>query len=74
MGFIYLFDLLTSVSVSIIVNCSTWLLYSGGHGVYYLYKKIKGNDEHIDKKVILDDSKYVIITREEYNNLVTHHN
>ena len=74
MAFIYLFDLLTSVSVSIIVNCSTWLLYSGGHGVYYLYKKIKGSEQYPDKKLILDDSKYVIITREEYNNLMTHSN
>lgn len=72
MAFIYLFDLVTSVSVSIIVNCSTWLLYSGGQGVYYLYKKLKNDQPHIDKKLILDDSKYVIITREEYNNLLTH--
>ena len=67
MVFYYLADLVTSISLNIIVKCSTWIIYQSASGVYYLYKKLKP-DPMIPQ--LINNDEFVIITREEYNNLI----
>ena len=61
MAFLYLIDLVTSISLHIIVNCSSWIIYSSGNGLYYLYKKIRPESQIQDVKIV--DNDYIIITR-----------
>jgi len=74
MVFYYIVDLVTSISLNIIVKCSTWFVCQSAHGVYYLYKKIKpdpmieAGTTHMVPKLI-DSEEFVVITREEYNKL-----
>ena len=74
MAFLYLIDLITSVSLHIMVKCSSWIIYSSGNGLYYLYTKIKPTSIEQDKKVVIDDKDYIIITREEYEKLLKNQN
>jgi len=69
MAFLYLMDLITSISLHVIVKCSSWIIYSSGNGLYYLYKKIRPGSQI--KNIEIDDNEYVVITREEYNKLIT---
>ena len=68
MAFLYLIDLITSISLHVIVKCSSWIIYSSGNGLYYLYKKIRPGSQIQDIKIY--DNDFVIITREEYNKLL----
>ena len=68
MPFLYLIDLVTSISLHVIVKCSSWVIYSSGNGLYYLYKKIRPGSQIQDVKIY--DNDFVIITREEYNKLL----
>ena len=74
MVFYYLVDLVTSISLNIIVKCSTWVVCQSANGVYYLYKKIKPDPmietetKHMAPKLI-NNEEFVVITREEYNKL-----
>jgi hypothetical protein len=68
MAFLYLIDLITSISLHVIVKCSSWIIYSSGNGLYYLYKKIKPGSQIQDIKIY--DNDFVIITRDEYNKLL----
>ena len=68
MAFLYLIDLITSISLHVIVKCSSWIIYSSGNGLYYLYKKIRPGSQITN--IDIDDKEYVVITREEYNKLV----
>ena len=70
MAFLYLIDLVTTISLHIIVKCSSWIIYSSSNGLYYLYKKIRPGSQITNKSVNIDDNEYVIITREEYNKLL----
>ena len=70
MAFLYLIDLITSISLNVIVKCSSWVIYSSGNGLYYLYKKIRPGSQITNKSVNIDDNDYVIITRQEYNKLL----
>ena len=70
MPFLYLIDLVTSISLHVIVKCSSWVIYSSGNGLYYLYKKIRPGSQITNKSVTIDDNDYVIITRQEYNKLL----
>jgi hypothetical protein len=70
MAFLYLIDLITSISLHVIVKCSSWVIYSSGNGLYYLYKKIRPGSQITNKSVNTDDNDYVIITRQEYNKLL----
>ena len=70
MAFLYLMDLITSISLHVIVKCSSWVIYSSGNGLYYLYKKIRPGSQITNKSVTIDDNDYVIITRQEYNKLI----
>lgn len=72
MAFLYLIDLVTSISLHIIVKCSSWIIYSSSNGLYYLYKKISPESQIQDVKIV--DNEYVIITREEYNKLISNQN
>ena len=68
MAFLYLIDLITSISLHVIVKCSSWVIHSSGNGLYYLYKKIRPGSQIQDVKIY--DNDFVIITREEYNKLL----
>ena len=68
MAFLYLIDLITSISLHVIVKCSSWVIYSSGNGLYYLYKKIRPGSQIQDIKIY--DNDFVIITRDEYNKLL----
>ena len=68
MAFLYLIDLITSISLHVIVKCSSWVIYTSGNGLYYLYKKITPGSQIQDIKIY--DNDFVIITREEYNKLI----
>lgn len=72
MAFLYLIDLVTSISLHVIIKCSSWIIYSSGNGLYYLYKKIRPGTQITNKSVNIeiDDNDYVIITRKEYNKLI----
>ena len=72
MAFLYLIDLITSISLHVIVKCSSWVIYSSGNGLYYLYKKIRPETQIQDVTIV--DDEYVIITREEYNKLLSNKN
>jgi hypothetical protein len=72
MAFLYLIDLITSISLHVIVKCSSWIIYSSGNGLYYLYKKIRPGSQIQDITIV--DNEYVIITREEYNKLLKNQN
>ena len=69
MAFLYLIDLITSISLHVIVKCSSWVIYSSGNGLYYLYKKIRPGSQIQDIKIY--DNDFVIITRQEYNKLIS---
>jgi len=73
MAFLYLIDLITSISLHVIVKCTGWIIYTSGNSLYYLYKKIRPGTQIEDMKIVSiknDDYEYVIITREEYNKLI----
>ena len=72
MAFLYLIDLITSISLHVIIKCSSWIIYSSGNGLYYLYKKIIPESQIQDVKIV--DNDYVIITREEYDKLISNEN
>ena len=74
MVFYYIVDLVTSISLNIIVKCSTWVVCQSVNGVYYLYKKIKpepmiepGTIDMVPK--LVNSEEFVVITREEYDKL-----
>ena len=71
MVFYFLVDLVTSISLNIIVKCSSWIVYQSANGVYYLYKTIKPDPivEIAPITKLLNNDDYIIITREEYNKL-----
>jgi hypothetical protein len=72
MAFLYLIDLITSISLHVIVKCSSWVIYTSGNGLYYLYKKIRPGSQITNKSenIKIEENEYVIITREEYNKLL----
>jgi hypothetical protein len=77
MAFLYLIDLITSISLHVIVKCSSWVIYTSGNSLYYLYKKIRPGTQIEDIKIVSiknDDNEYVIITRGEYNKLINNQN
>ena len=70
MVFYYLADLVTSISLNIIVKCSSWIIYQSASGVYYLYKKLNPDTTLNTQPKLINNDDFVIITREEYNKLV----
>ena len=51
MAFLYLIDLITSISLHVIVKCSSWVIYTSYNGLYYLYKKINPGSQITNKSV-----------------------
>ena len=65
-------NVITNVTVTVIINCSSWVIYKSADSLYYLYKYIRPGSL-IKDKIIDDDVEYVTITKEEYNNLLVNH-
>lgn len=40
MVFLFILDVITSVSMRIVVNCGTWIAYKSANGACYLYRKL----------------------------------
>ena len=39
MFFLFIIDVIASVTFRVIVNIGTWIVYKSGNGIYYMYKK-----------------------------------
>jgi hypothetical protein len=65
-------NVITNVTVTVIINCSSWVIYKSADSLYYLYKYIRPGSL-IKDKIIDDDVEYVTITKEEYNHLLVNH-
>lgn len=64
MFFLFIIDVIASVTFRVIVNIGTWIVYKSGNGIYYMYKNIKPDN----------NVEYVTITSDEYNNLIKNNN
>jgi len=73
MVFLFILDVITSVTLSIAVKCGTWVVCKSANGLYYIYKQIKPNNTLIQNQEIISDKEYIILTREEYDNLSSTH-
>ena len=69
MVFLFILDVITSVTLSIAVKCGTWVVCKSANGLYYIYKQIKPNNTLIQNNEIINDKEYIILTREEYDTL-----
>ena len=47
MVFLFILDVVTSLTLRIVVNCGFWIVCKSANGVHYIYKKIMppGGDE-----------------------------
>ena len=66
-------SVITNVTVNVIINCGSWVICKSANSLYYLYKYIRPGSLIKDKIVdnVKDgDGEYIIITKEEYNNLL----
>lgn len=68
MVFIFILDVITSLTLSVAVSCSRWVLYKSANGLYYIYKKIRP-DPNITLPDIINENELIILTREEYDTL-----
>ena len=68
MVFIFILDVITSLTLSVVVSCSRWALYKSANGLYYIYKKIRP-DNNITMLEPINEKELIILTREEYDNL-----
>ena len=68
MVFIFILDVITSLTLSVAVSCSRWVLYKSANGLYYIYKKIRP-DRNITLPETVYEKELIILTREEYDNL-----
>ena len=70
MVFIFILDVISSITLSLAVKCSTWVLYKSANGLYYIYQKIRPAP-NIEAEEIVNEtySELIIITREEYDKL-----
>ena len=68
-------SVITNVTVNVIINCGSWVVCKSANSLYYLYKYIRPGslikDKIIDQDV--NNGEYVVITKEEYNNLLKNH-
>ena len=65
-------SVITNVTVNVIINCGSWVVYKSANSLYYLYKYIRPGSL-IKDKIDVEDKEYVVITKEEYNNLLKNH-
>jgi len=68
MVFLFILDVITSVTLSLAVKCSSWVIYKSANGLYYIYKKIIP-DIRIENQEMINDKEYIILTSEEYDKL-----
>jgi hypothetical protein len=61
-------NVITSLTVNVVVSCGSWVIYNSANGIYYLYKYIRPGSLIKDK--VIDDVEYIMITKEEYNALL----
>ena len=70
-------SVITNVTVNVVINCGSWVICKSANSLYYLYKYIKPGslikDKIINYEGESEDKEYVVITREEYNNLLKNH-
>lgn len=76
MVFLFILDVITSVSMRIVVNCGTWIAYKSANGACYLYRKLMPQKQHethnnriSTQQFVPDDAAYVLITRDEYDRM-----
>jgi hypothetical protein len=65
-------SVITNVTVNVVINCGSWVICKSANSLYYLYKYIRPGSL-IKDKIIDEDKEYVVITKEEYNNLLKNH-
>jgi hypothetical protein len=73
MVFIFILDVITSLTLSVAVSCSKWILYKSANGLYYIYKKIKPEPSIELPNMINEnqnENEFIVLTREEYDNLI----
>ena len=77
MVFMFAINLITSVrtnvTVNVVINCGSWVISKSTNSLYYLYKYIRPGSLIKDKIIDDGDKEYVVITKEEYNNLLKNH-
>jgi len=75
MVFIFILDVISSLTLSLAVKCSSWALYKSANGLYYIYKKIKPDPVINLNEIAIDNENYlVVVTEEEYNKLTNKQN
>ena len=66
-------SVITNVTVNVAINCGSWVICKSANSLYYLYKYIRPGSLIKDKIIDDGDKEYVVITKEEYNNLLKNH-
>ena len=66
-------SVITNVTVNVVINCGSWVISKSTNSLYYLYKYIRPGSLIKDKIIDDGDKEYVVITKEEYNNLLKNH-
>jgi len=68
-------SVITNVTVNVVINCGSWVICKSANSLYYLYKYIRPGSLIKDKidEEDKEDKEYVVITKEEYNNLLKNH-
>lgn len=66
-------SVITNVTVNVIINCGSWVICKSANSLYYLYKYIRPGSLIKDKIIDGGDKEYIVITKEEYNNLLINH-
>ena len=68
-------NVITNITVNVVLSCGSWVICKSANSIYYLYKYIRPGslikDKIIDANT--EDKEYVVITKEEYNNLLKNH-
>ena len=79
MVFLFLLDVVCSIICKCVFQIGTWVVYKSYDGIYYLYnsksnKTITETETEIEMETetsgLTDLSPYIIITEEEYDNLI----
>ena len=79
MVFLFLLDVVCSIICKCVFKIGTWVVYKSYDGIYYLYnsksnKTITETETEIEMETetsgLTDLSPYIIITEEEYDNLI----
>ena len=66
-------NVITNITVNVVLSCGSWVICKSANSIYYLYKYIRPGSLIKDKIIDAEDKEYVVITKEEYNNLLKNH-